>query len=403
MVAELTDIPVANAERKRLTADPEQFVPSVKQKNRPKWIQTATREPTYSVLDANDRSIDNDILFGQRSNVVVISAVKSDKTRRLDDLEISRIERREVPNVWLPTVNNHRLTCENSTILEAEDEDPLYSVVKKPKKVQLPDTGFLKESKLQPIGEQSSGERRIQICSRQEELRRWLQVASTRLPEPRRLFGFRDMYTSQLGKLDQMEDWKGAAVAVPRGIVGLVGPYRVYQNPNERREYMLQEEELVEEVVDSVSEIAASGNNGVTEHHRRAKWRIRDEDDEETLVSDIRNIPGLEEFAVEGSKKLADWKKVDDQVVIDYSKNDEEFKPKEDELEGDIASGKEERAVDVPEVASTVSTTSVKDKKGERVSYSVPLMESCLFSDTFNREKSLMIFQTIRRVEGSIW
>lgn len=166
---------------------------------------------------------------------------------------------------------------------------------------------------------------------------------------------------------------------------------------------MLQEEELVEEVVDSVSEIAASGNNGVTEHHRRAKWRIRDEDDEETLVPDIRNIPGLEEFAVEGSKKLADWKKVDDQVVIDYSKNDEEFKPKEDELEGDIASGKEERAVDVPEVASTVSTTSVKDKKGERVSYSVPLMESCLFSDTFNREKSLMIFQTIRRVEGSIW
>ena len=135
---------------------------------------------------------------------------------------------------------------------------------------------------------------------------------------------------------------------------------------------MLQEEELVEEVVDSVSEIAASGNNGVTEHHQRAKWRIR-EDDEVTLVPDIRNIPGLEEFAVETeeSKELSDWKKVDDQVVIGYSKNDEEFEPKEDEFKGDIdeiVSGKEERAVDVlPEEASTVSTTSVKDKKGERV------------------------------------
>lgn len=371
MVAELTDIPVANAERKRLTADPEQFISSIKQKNRPKWIQAATREPTYSVLDINDRSIDNNILFGQKRNVVVITAVKSDKTRG-NDLEISRIEQKKVPNVWLPTVN--KLTYENSTILEAEDEDPLYSVVKKPKKVQLPDTGFL-ESKLQPIKEQSSGERsQIQICSRQEELRRWLQVASTRLPEPRRLFSFREMYTNQLGKFDQIEDWKGA-VAMPRGIVGLVGPYRVYQNPNERREYMLQEEELVEEVVDSVSEIAANGNNRVTEYHQRAKWRIR-EDDEETLVPDIRNIPGLEEFAVETeeSKELSDWKKVDDQVIIDYSKNDEELKSKEDEFKGDIdeiVSGKEERAVDVPEEASTVSTTSVKDKKGERVFCSV--------------------------------
>lgn len=362
MVAELTDIPVANAERKRLTA--EQFISSIKQKNRPKWIQTATREPTYSVLDTNDRSIDNNILFGQKSNVVVISAVKSDKTSR-NDLKIARIEQRE--NVWLPTVN--KVTYENSTILEAEDEDPLYSVVKKPKKVQLPDTGFL-ESKLQPIEEQSSGEKQIQICSRQEELRRWLQVASTRLPEPPRLFSFKEMYTNHLGKFDQVEDWKGA-VAVPRGIVGLVGPYRVYQNPNERREYMLQEEELVEEVVDSVSEIAASGNSGVTEHHQRAKWRIR-EDDEETLVPDIRNIPGLEEFVVETeeSKELPDWKKVDDQIIIDYSKNNEEFKSKEDEFKesiDEIVSGKKERAVDIPEEASTVSTTSVKDKKGERV------------------------------------
>ncbi|XP_033351460.1 proton channel OtopLc-like [Bombus vosnesenskii] len=361
MVAELTDIPVANAERKTPTADPQQFRCSTKPKNRPKWIQTATREPIYSVLDSNDSA--NNLPSNVKNKVVVISAVKSEKPRK-SGYEVSRAEQRGLPYVWLPT--DSKLTFQDSTILE-EDEDPLYSVVKKPKKVQLNETCCF-ERKLQPIKEQSSEERQAQleVCSRQEELRRWLQVASRQLPEPRRLFSLGEMYTNHLGEFDQLHaDWK-RTVAVPRGIVGLVGPYRVYQNPNERREYMLQEEELVEEVVDSVSEIAARENNGTTEHHQRAKWRIR-EDDEETLVPDIRNIAGLEGFATEADNKdLSEWKKVDDQTTIDYSKNDEALISKEEDFKGNIGgivSGKEERAVDVPEEASTVSTSSAMDKK----------------------------------------
>lgn len=367
MVAELTDIPVANAERNTSTADSEQFKSAVKPKNRPKWIQAATREPIYSILDSNEEITGNNLPASLKSNVVVISAVKSEKARR-NVGEVTRIEQRELPYIWLPS--GSKLTTQDSTILEVEDEDPLYSVVKKPKKLQLPETGFL-ERKLQPIKEQLLEERQaqIEICSRQEELRRWLQVASRQLPEPRHLFSLGEMYTNRLGEFDQLQaDWK-KTVAVPRGIVGLVGPYRVYQNPNERREYMLQEEELVEEVVDSVSEIVSRENNGATEHHQRAKWRIR-EDDEETLVPDIRNIPGLEGFAMEAdNKELSEWKKVDDQTTIEYSKNDETSKSKEEEFKGNIngvVSGNEERAVDVPEVASTVSTSSMKEKRGEK-------------------------------------
>lgn len=53
-------------------------------------------------------------------------------------------------------------------------------------------------------------------------------------------------------------------------------------------------------------------------------------------------------------------------------------KATEDEFRaGGIVSGKEERAVDVPDETSTVSTTSVKDKKGEVLSV---LIESKMFS-----------------------
>lgn len=349
MVAELTDIPVASVERKTPTVDPAKLRSSARRRNRPRWIQTATREPIYSVLDSNERVASNDLPIGVKRKVVVISAVKSDKSRGND----SRIEQ--------GASRRNKVTPE-----ELEDEDPLYSVVRKPKKVQLPETGFF-ERKLQPIKEGSSEEK---TCSRQEELRKWLQIASKQLPEPRRLFTLGEMYTNHPGEYDQLQgDWK-RSVSMPRGIVGLVGPYRVYQNPNERREYMLQEEELVEEVVDSVSEIAARENNA-TEHRQRAKWRIREED-EETLVPDIRDIPGLEEFTgeVDHNKETSEWKQLDDQSTIEYSKTEDEIsKSKGDESKGsfsEIVTGKEERAIDVPDEISTVSTSSVKEKKGER-------------------------------------
>ncbi|XP_076230838.1 proton channel OtopLc [Calliopsis andreniformis] len=353
MVAELKNIPVGSAERKTPTVVPQRLRSSSKHKTRPKWIEAATREPIYSVLDSDEAT--SSLPPGIKTNVVVISAVKSGEPRNRES-EITL--QRDLP--YVPSSENKPIS-QTSTILETEDEDPLYSVVKKPKKVQLPETGLL-ERKLQPIAE-SIEEKQIQleIRSRQEELKKWLQVASKQLPEPRRLFNLGEMYTNRLGEFDQAQaDWKRTSVSVPRGIVGLVGPYRVYQNPNERREYMLQEEELVEEVVDSVSEIAT---NNVTEHHQRAKWRLR-EDDEETLVPDIRDIPGLEDFAMEAeSKEVSEWKKVEDQIV-EYSQRDEVTKGKEEIRDvGGIVSGKEERAVDVPEETSTASTSSVKDKK----------------------------------------
>ncbi|XP_033339330.2 proton channel OtopLc [Megalopta genalis] len=358
MVAELAGIPFGNAERRTATVGPERLRSTAKPKTRPRWIEAATREPIYSVLDGGEASTSSAVV-GKR-NVVVISAVKSEKPRE-DRREFA--ESKEGPQQGVAS-------------LETEDEDPLYSVVKKPKRVRLPEAG--PNSKLRPIEERRAEEKRTEerktekrspvksqreVRSRQEELKRWLQVASNQLPEPRRLFDLGEMYSSHFGEFDQLQaDWK-RPVSIPRGVVGLVGPYRVYQNPNERREYMLQEEELVEEVVDSVSEVAAR-ENSLGEYHRRAKWRIREED-EDTLVPDIKNIPGLEEFTVETeSKDASEWKKIDDQTTVEYNQNEDAGKIEEDlrsTVDG-ILSGKEERAVDVPDEVSTVSTKSLKEK-----------------------------------------
>ncbi|XP_076647403.1 proton channel OtopLc [Halictus rubicundus] len=342
MVAELSSIPFGNAQRKTATVGPERLRSSAKPKSRPRWIEAATREPIYSVLDNNETFAD--VASGSKRNIVVISAVKSEK--QLED-----------PRKLIESKGADRVTVAERESLE--DDDPLYSVVKKPKRVQLPEPGTEK-SKLKKTEEQTPQSSQ-EVKSRQEELKRWLQVASNQLPEPRRLFDLGEMYSNHLGEFDQLQaDWK-RNVSIPRGVVGLVGPYRVYQNPNERREYMLQEEELVEEVVDSVSEIAARENH-LGEPHQRAKWRIRD-DDEDTLVPDIREIPGLEEFTME-NKETTEWKKIDDQTTVEYNQNEESRKIEQElrsAVDG-ILQGKEERAVDVPDEVSSVSTKSMNEK-----------------------------------------
>jgi len=147
-------------------------------------------------------------------------------------------------------------------------------------------------------------------------------------------------------------------VALPRGVVGLVGPYRIYSNPNERREYMLQEEELVEEVMNSASKRVQEEENK-DEHRQRAKWKIR-EDDEETLVPDIRNLSGFVETKTDIAKmENNDWKN-ERESVMKVNKSDC--------VEG-ILFGKEECAVDVPDTVSAISTTSMKEKWGEKISY----------------------------------
>ena len=189
-------------------------------------------------------------------------------------------------------------------------------------------------------------------------LRKWLQIASNQIPPSRFNSNPPKMYSSEYDDhQNTREDWK-RPISSPRGVVGLVGPYRVYQNPAERREYILQEEELVEENIDSVSEVPSreirEGEiQNHQEEHRRAKWRIRDED-EETLVPDlmVRNLPdcdGDEDLEIkddvvqEVTDKIKEWRKLE-------IRNGEVSC----QVEG-IIIGKEERAVDVPEALDRVT------------------------------------------------
>jgi len=99
-----------------------------KHHKRPKWIQTATREPIYSVLDSNENIATKSFPPGFHGKIVVISAVKNESNRKLEN------EQQELPCIWIPSQNKA------SPILEVEDENTLYSVVRKPKKVRLLDT-----------------------------------------------------------------------------------------------------------------------------------------------------------------------------------------------------------------------------------------------------------------------
>lgn len=345
MVAELTDISTATVGGKAsLHASG-----ISKQRKRPKWIQTATREPIYSVLDSDDsaRSLPPD-LYGR---VVIISAVKNEPRREVNAENKS-------PHVW-PSSRNR-----TSPILEVEDENTLYSVVRKPKKVRLPETTSSDEETIRPVDPRrdstriedtvSSEKRQLdpEDASKRVEVRKWFLRDTPRqpLPDSPKMFSDRSEYENRWSDREN-------SVALPRGVVGLVGPYRIYKNPNENREYMLQEEELVEEVLDSTSEKVQEGENK-NEHRQRAKWKIR-EDDEETLVPDIRDLPNLEDFIEmkDDKREGDDWRDEQESVM----------KMEKMECVEKILSGKEERAVDVPDTISAVSMTSTKQKWGEKI------------------------------------
>lgn len=341
MVAELTDISTATVGGKAsLRAGG-----ISKQRKRPKWIQTATREPIYSVLDSDDsaKSFPPDV-YGK---VVIISAVKNEPSRKFNaDNKLSY--------VWSSSRNR------TSPILEVEDENTLYSVVRKPKKVRLPETSSSDEETIRPVDPPTriedtvSSEKRQrdpEDASKRVEVRKWLLRDTPRqpLPDPPKMFSDRSEYENRWPDQEN-------SVALPRGVVGLVGPYRIYKNPNENREYMLQEEELVEEVLDSASERVQEEENK-NEHRQRAKWKIR-EDDEETLVPDIRDLPNLENFI-----EMKD----DDKREGDNWRNEQESKMKKMKCVEKILSGKEERAVDVPDTISAISMTSMKQKWGEKI------------------------------------
>ncbi|XP_018349219.1 PREDICTED: uncharacterized protein LOC108752685 [Trachymyrmex septentrionalis] len=338
MVAELASISTATIDGK--SSD---LGSTSKHHKRPKWIQTATRESIYSVLDINENITTKSFPPNVHGKIVLISAVKDKPNQSLEN------EQAELPYV--------RLSAENkaSSILEVEDENTLYSVVRKPKKVRLLETpSEANEKVIRPIDkirDIDPNERHEQQqldhkdVSRRVEVRKWLYDTPKQS-----LSNSLEMYFDHSGYENTWPDQENL-VALPRGVVGLVGPYRIYRNPNERREYMLQEEELVEEVMSCASK-KVQEEESKDEHRQRAKWKIR-EDDEETLVPDIRNLSGFVETKTDSAKmENNDWKNERESVTkVNHS----------DCVEG-ILFGKEECAVDVPDTVSAISTTSMKEK-----------------------------------------
>ena len=280
----------------------------------PRWIEAATREPIYSILDGEYERSDNP----KFKDVVLITAVSKNLP---DNLKNSPGEE----------ISSQKEKYEEE---DEENSHPLYSVIQKKK----PDS-------------------QLEVHSKQEELRKWLQIASNQIPPSRFYSRSTEMYSSEYDNHQKpKENWK-RPISSPRGLVGLVGPYRVNQNSSERREYILQEEELVEENVDSISQIPSREVRDEEElheeGHRRAKWRIRDED-EETLVPDlmIRNLADCggdedleikEDVVEEVARKIKEWRQLE-------MRNGEASGP----VEG-IIIGKEERAVDVPEAVDRVT------------------------------------------------
>lgn len=342
MVAELAGISTATVDRKSLDVGG-----TLKHYKRPRWIQTATREPIYSVLDSNESIAAKNFPPGVHDKIIVISAVKNESSRKLEN------EQRQLSYVWLPSQNKA------SPILETEDEDTLYSVVRKPKKVRLWETpSETNEEAIRPVDkiwdidpDDNLEQQQLdpEDVSRRVEVRKWL------CNTPRQsLLDLPEMYFDHSEYENPWPDQENL-VALPRGVVGLVGPYRVYKNPNERREYMLQEEELVEEEVGSASE-KVQEEESKNEHRQRTKWKIRK--DKETLVPDIRNLSDFVETRTDiGKRKSDDWKDERGSMTkVDKSAYVEEILP-----------GKEERAVDVPDMVPAI--TSIKEKRGEKISY----------------------------------
>ncbi|XP_029174836.1 proton channel OtopLc-like isoform X1 [Nylanderia fulva] len=334
MVAELTDISQATVGGKASSQ-----IGSSKQRNkRPRWIQTATREPIYSILDSDDSG--NNFPTNVHGRIVVISAIRN-----------------ESPG-WKEKSN--KSGNKSPPILEeVEDENTLYSVVKKPKKVRLPETSS-SEGTIRPvdevdpsrIGDTKRRQLDLEDASKRVEVRKWLRdTPGQSLPDPPKMFSNRSELENRWSHLENNP------VALPRGVVGLVGPYRIYGN--ETREYVLQEEELVEEVLDSTSEKVEENQEeeNRNEYRQRAKWRIR-ENDEETLVPDIRDLPSLEDFVEmkDGKREGDDWGNERGSLTMMEKSGCVEK----------ILSGKEERAVDVPDTMMPVKQKRASNEQHDK-------------------------------------
>lgn len=306
-------------------------------RRRPRWIRAATREPIYSVLDDREHTADRRLTPAPRT-------LKSGE--RLNEYEISAVRDRQKIGIFEESTVVDRAT-DRQEIEESDEEHALYSVVRKPPKIVFAEG----RSKLPILQEEEPQDPREEILKRQKELHKWLQEASASGA------GFEEaparMSSEMEDSLDEKDDrreavanrkcddsWSPLGVSVPRGVVGMVGPFcRIYRNPNERREFMLKEEveergidlgedRQIEEAedegeeaataVDTISEagtfVDLDGNvknlstkprdyevddeSAAVEqqrHRRRAKWRIIEEGEVRDSAAKKMDADGEEE------------------------------------------------------------------------------------------------------------
>lgn len=281
-----------------------------KNSTRPRWIRNATREPIHSFL--NDR--DNSGCKLIRENLVSRSCVNEhpfeNQTSAVKDRE-TRYDNDPLPiyqesceEASVCPANNRQRVASPEFFVEEEsenDEYALYSVVRKPPKLVFPGTEV---SKLPIVREEaSSEEQREEVLKKQRELHKWLESAepieahcdSEKIGKRERSVN-REMEDSPIERIDGKREeivsggekiassWSKPGVSIPRGVVGMVGPFcRVYRNPNEQREYMLQEE-FQERAIDVGDEDRV---NGVPESKRVSNRSYENEEIEDEESSAI--------------------------------------------------------------------------------------------------------------------
>ncbi|XP_031783325.1 proton channel OtopLc isoform X2 [Nasonia vitripennis] len=291
---------------------------SAPQRKQPRWIEVETLEPIYSVLGSHKSGSSSEGSRRQPEVDIVISSKTATARQRFPTCPRKP-----------PIPPNYRESRLKQRQQEEEEEEAIYSVVNKSRAVV---------GSVEPEGS----------SSRREELENWLRTASRE----------RGAMFNSSNNRDDHEWRREAGVSTPRGIVGLVGPYRIHSTPldDPHRQYILEEEELVEEMVDSVSETASRSD------FDQPNWRVvderdnapacNDEDDNETLVPDESEDEKSPRVAKEEELKAAEKSPISENWKLRESTT----------ILSSVKYGKQERAVDVPDGASAISAASTVTK-----------------------------------------
>ncbi|XP_034952217.1 proton channel OtopLc-like [Chelonus insularis] len=213
------------------------LLPESNIRDRPGWINSAIKESNYTVFDEKyETPTDGDKL---KKGSIAINAVRVAEVEPLDE--------------------------------------PLYSVVEKPKFTE-------KNKKLQDQSKSS-------FNWEQTKVSKWLAVYPKIVEE-----------TSTMDRNMQPEKVENSwndPVSVPRGIVGVVGPYsKIYKNSAKECEYVndmddYTGDDMMSTVVDSISQVGTFQRNKDVDEvikqeiHQRPKWTIHLLDDNEKKLEEF--------------------------------------------------------------------------------------------------------------------